>query len=216
MFILFLTDEPYVPVDSLFEADVESVQPVNKIEIDPNDVLFDLPKEDYKNLVKNKNDQRPTSITEYNQTTSNPYQRVKDFEKQLHEEFNQNTKQEKNENKIIPISNKNENYSQSQYSKNVMVEFELDGRIPYDNNMWYIRNPGYTCGFESNGTVVIKIKVDNGGIVTDATYDDSKSINANQCMIDKSILYAKKSRFNYKGGSSFKQNGIIIYRFVSQ
>ena len=31
-----------------------------------------------------------------------------------------------------------------------MVEFELSGRTAFKKDNWYVRNPGYTCGKNSN------------------------------------------------------------------
>ena len=97
-----------------------------------------------------------------------------------------------------------------------MVSFKLDGRSAYDNNMWYVRNPGYTCGYGASGKVVVQIKVDQGGKVVDAQYLSAESSGANQCMIEQSVKYAKKSRFNYKESASSQQTGKITYKFIAQ
>jgi hypothetical protein len=96
-----------------------------------------------------------------------------------------------------------------------MVDWKLDGRTAYENNNWWVRNPGYTCGYGSSGKVVVKITVDQGGKVIHAIYDASASSGANPCMIEQSVEYAKKSKFNFKD-SQGQQSGFIIYRFVSQ
>jgi len=111
---------------------------------------------------------------------------------------------------------KTEATSTNQYSGDVMVEFKLEGRSAFENNLWYVRNPGYTCGYGSSGKVVVSIKVDKGGRVIDAHYDASKSNGANECMIEQAVRYAKKSRFNFKDSSPVQQSGVIIYKFVAQ
>jgi hypothetical protein len=111
---------------------------------------------------------------------------------------------------------KTESTSSNQYAGDVMVEFKLEGRSAFENNLWYVRNPGYTCGYGSSGKVVVSIKVDKGGRVIDAHYDASNSSGANECMIEQSVRYAKKSRFNFKDSSPVQQSGKIIYKFVAQ
>ena len=96
-----------------------------------------------------------------------------------------------------------------------MVEWRLDGRTAFENNNWWVRNPGYTCGYGASGKVVIKISVDQSGKVLQAVYDANASSGANPCMIEQAQLYAKKSKFNYME-SAKQQAGVIIYRFISQ
>ena len=97
-----------------------------------------------------------------------------------------------------------------------MVDFFLPGRTAYDNNNWHIRNPGYTCGFGSSGTVVINVKVNLNGRVLKITYDSSQSSNATDCMIEQAKKYAQMSRFNFSGEASDEQSGYIRYQFISQ
>jgi len=97
-----------------------------------------------------------------------------------------------------------------------MVDWELSSRNPHQNNNWYVRNPGYTCGYGSVGRVTILIKVNQGGSVTLATYDASQSNGANSCMIEQALKYAKLSRFDYSGGAPSMQQGRITYTFISQ
>jgi hypothetical protein len=63
---------------------------------------------------------------------------------------------------------------------------------------------------------VVSIKVDKGGKVVEAQYEASKSSGANQCMIEQSVRYAKKSKFNVKDSAPVQQSGFIIYKFVAQ
>ena len=97
-----------------------------------------------------------------------------------------------------------------------MVEWELVGRTAYKDDNWYVRNPGYTCGYTSNGTVVVRIKVNRNGTVVDAQIRESSSPNATVCMKSKAIEYAKKSRFSFKSSGANLQTGYISYKFISQ
>ena len=106
--------------------------------------------------------------------------------------------------------------SENQFSGNVMVEFELSGRNAFKNDNWYVRNPGYTCGKNSNGLVVVQIKVNRNGNVVFAQVNSSLSNGASDCMLKKAVEYAKKSRFNYSSASAQTQSGLIKYRFVAQ
>ena len=106
--------------------------------------------------------------------------------------------------------------SENQFSGEVMVEWELQGRTAYKNDNWHIRNPGYTCGYNSRGTIVVRIKVNKNGNVIDAQIDNSSSPNASSCMKSKALEYARKSRFNYIASASNTQTGYISYKFISQ
>jgi len=97
-----------------------------------------------------------------------------------------------------------------------MVEWSLADRNPHQNRNWYVRNPGYTCGPGSNGTVTIDIKVNQNGDVSSVAYNPSRSSGANPCMIEQAEKYAKMSRFMYSADAPKIQSGTIIYRFVSQ
>ena len=95
-----------------------------------------------------------------------------------------------------------------------MVEWELTGRTAYKNDNWYVRNPGYTCGYNSKGTIVVRIKVNRNGSVVDAQVDNASSIQVSACMKSKALEYAKKSRFDFKSSGSTIQTGYISYKFT--
>jgi len=95
-----------------------------------------------------------------------------------------------------------------------MVDWSLSGRTAHQNNNWYVRNPGYTCGYGSSGKVSVQIIVNQNGDVVSATASGSAS--ANDCMIQQALKYAKLSRFNYSGSAPKTQTGTIIYTFVGQ
>jgi len=104
----------------------------------------------------------------------------------------------------------------NQYSGNVMVDFSLAGRTAHNNNNWHIRNPGYTCGYNAAGIVVILIKVNAAGKVVKIEFDAAKSTNVSNCMKEQALKYAKISRFNASTNGGIEQSGYIRYQFVSQ
>ncbi|MBK8925619.1 MAG: hypothetical protein IPM74_06860 [Crocinitomicaceae bacterium] len=95
------------------------------------------------------------------------------------------------------------------FAGDVMASFDLKDRKAHA-----LEKPGYTCN--SAGTVMLEIKVDKNGSVRDVTYLPSGSSNATECMIEQSIKYAKRSRFNYSDSAPAVQTGTITYKFVSK
>lgn len=84
------------------------------------------------------------------------------------------------------------------------VSFSLVGR-----NNYKLPPPIYTC--IEGGKVVINIKVDALGFVTEADFNQKSSGTSNGCLVDNAIAYALKARFD----SSEKefQKGSITYLF---
>lgn len=78
-----------------------------------------------------------------------------------------------------------------------------------DRNNYKLPPPIYTC--IEGGKVVINIKVDALGYVTEADFNAKSSGTDNGCLVDNAIAYALKARFN----SSDKefQRGTITYLF---
>ena len=95
------------------------------------------------------------------------------------------------------------------YAGDVMASFNLK-----DRKVHALEKPGYTCN--SAGTVTLEIKVDKNGDVQNVTYLPGSSTNATECMIQQSIKYAKRSRFNYSSTAPAVQTGTITYKFVSR
>ena len=100
------------------------------------------------------------------------------------------------------------------YSGNVMVDWLLKGRTPHQNDNWWIRNPGYTCGYGSSGRVTVHIKVNQNGDVVSVV--PVATAGSNKCMIEQALSYARKSRFNYSSSATSQQEGTITYTFISQ
>jgi hypothetical protein len=79
-----------------------------------------------------------------------------------------------------------------------------------DRNNYKLPPPIYTC--IDGGKVVINIKVNALGNVTDATFNEKSSGTSNGCLVENAITYALKAKFS---GNSAKpsQKGTITYLF---
>ncbi|MEO9512449.1 MAG: hypothetical protein ABJN84_17185 [Flavobacteriaceae bacterium] len=78
-----------------------------------------------------------------------------------------------------------------------------------DRNAYSLPPPIYTC--IEGGKVVINIKVDTSGYVTEADFNDLSSGTSNGCLVDNAIKYALKARFSPDSKAS--QIGTITYLF---
>lgn len=78
-----------------------------------------------------------------------------------------------------------------------------------ERNAYSLPPPIYTC--IEGGKVVINIKVDSSGYVTEADYNDQSSGTSNGCLVDNAIAYALKARFSPDSKAS--QIGTITYLF---
>ena len=78
-----------------------------------------------------------------------------------------------------------------------------------DRNAYNLPPPIYTC--IEGGKVVINIKVDRDGFVTEASFNDKSSGTINGCLVDNAILYAYRARFS--SASKASQIGTITYLF---
>ncbi len=183
-------------------------------------------------IAKDLNDTRVQSEDKWdrNKASKSVEQNVKDLEKQFYAESGESQKREKikatadEAQQKIKLSTSAQTKSKSEVNSSggntafkgkTMVSWELKGREPHQGNEWYVRNPGYTCGHDSNGEVYIKIKVNSSGSVLSATYLPEMSRNATACMVEQARKYALMSRFNFSQ-SSTSQDGKIIYTFITQ
>ena len=183
---------------------------------------------DVSNVSRDMNDDRPFSEEDWSESSyeGDPSEVAKEVERQFFDDAGGEEQRKEllkeHEARLDNSTEENENSNQvntssgNQKSGNVMVEWELNGRKAYKNDNWYVRNPGYTCGYNSNGTVEVRIKVNRSGVVLDATVQGLSSSAVSSCMQRKAIEYAKKSRFNYNPQSASVQIGIIRYTFVAQ
>lgn len=88
--------------------------------------------------------------------------------------------------------------------KRTSISFSL-----VDRNAYRLPPPIYTC--IEGGKVVINIKVDGNGYVTEADFNDKSSGTSNGCLVDNAITYALKARFSPSTKNS--QIGTITYLF---
>lgn len=81
-----------------------------------------------------------------------------------------------------------------------------------ERNAYSLPPPIYTC--IEGGKVVINIKVDSNGYVTEASFNDGSSGTSNGCLVDNALAYAYKARFS--SDSKASQIGTITYLFQSK
>lgn len=184
--------------------------------------------EDYRNVVKDRNDKRETSMTDWSYPlTENEKKTVAQFEKDLlNSTGGDMTREEIRAKALEELEKLKQSGDQGQntpsnsggdkaFAGKALVEFDLDNRDPFQNNRWWVRNPGYTCGhWSGKGIVQVQIKVGQDGHVSNATV--LSATNANSCMKERAVEYAYKSRFTYSSSAPKIQTGTITYTFVPQ
>lgn len=231
MYLQMQTYSSYFAVTPFFD-EAPVVLPEEELLITPEDVQIQQGfKGEVKNASRDMNDSRKRSDDNWhqNKSASEVEQSVKDYEKSLFnetggeakrkalaEEMAKRKQERANSTSKQKESNNTQPGGENAPAGNVMVDWSLSGRSPHQNNNWYVRNPGYTCGYGSSGRVTVAIKVDQNGDVFSALYVPAKSSGANSCMIEQAVKYAKLSRFNYSGSAAKAQEGTIVYTFVSQ
>ncbi len=92
--------------------------------------------------------------------------------------------------------------------KNSSISFSLVGR-----NAVNIPNPIYTC--ESSGRIVVNVKVNEQGFVTNTSINKSSSSTSNECLTEKALEYASDAVFSSLAGRK-SQPGTITYNFQGQ
>ncbi len=231
VYLQFEIYEQYWPVNPFSDQPEVSVQDEKELMVTPEDLMIqqDQSLSDVKSISRSSDDQRKRSDENWSQNapSEDGASKAKDYVKQLFEETGgaakrQAIKEEMEQRKKVQTSSSDRSNEQTSsqkggktaYSGNVMVDWSLKGRAPHQNDNWWIRNPGYTCGYGSTGRVTVHIKVNQNGNVVSAV--PVASSGSNQCMIDQAVIYARKSRFNYSGSAAAQQEGTITYTFVSQ
>lgn len=219
------SNKPYDPFDEGSYIETPEI----KMKQDNIEVPEDFEGQELANYARDlsKKDQKKSDdYSMYSGSAAKTEQDVHDFEKSLYNMTGEAQKREKirkemeerkkaNDSKSSTTENKTQNNGGDEVSgPPAMVDFIVDGRTPYQNNKWYVRNPGYT-NFRS-GKIYINIKVNQSGNVISAVFDPSRSVNATPDMIATAIEYAKKSRFNYLSSAPASQSGWISYTFQSQ
>lgn len=225
------TYREYVPIRSFLDGPRLEI-PEDDIELKPENIEIpsDFNPSDVKSIARDRDDKRERSKDDWaanKMSAADVEKSVKDYEKKLFEESGGDAKRKKiqeemEERKKLEKDKKTDNKkdetsqtgSNKAYSGDVMVEWNL--RAPHQNNTWYVRNPGYTCGYGSSGKVTVAIKVNQNGDVVSAVYQSSLSRNANACMIEQAVKYAKMSRFIYSASAPNLQEGTITYTFIAQ
>ena len=219
----------YFPIEP-FNNGSHIVIPKEEVKLKPENI--EVPKDfipgDVKNISRDKNDKRKRSNEKWfeNKSASEVEQSVKDYEKKLFEEAGGDAKRKKIQQEIDerkkskatnsskPKETTSQNGGNTAFAGNVMVDWSLANRNPHQNNNWYVRNPGYTCGTGASGRVSVSIKVNQNGDVISAIANSVPG--ANECMLEQALKYAKLSRFNFMASAPKIQEGTIIYTFVSQ
>lgn len=230
MYLQLETYTEYVPIKSFFDG--ARIEMPEEIKIKPEDIEIpqDFNPSDVKSIARDQNDKRQRSNDDWSANKPNAAdveKSVRDYEKKLFEEAGGDAKrkqiQQEMEARKREQNNKTTNTKPSDnstsgsnkaFAGDVMVEWNL--RAPHQNNTWYVRNPGYTCGYGSSGKVTVRIKANQNGDVVEAKYDPSLSRNANECMIRQAEKYAGMSRFIYSSSAPKLQEGTITYTFIAQ
>lgn len=221
--------EDLIDGEELYEVQLEQLDDEEKQELREQINLQQT--QELRSIARDLNDTRQASDEDWStqaaaEGQANPEQSAKDFETQvfsetggeatraqIRQQSQARIQQLKQQGQLTASQTNNSNASPHQYAGAVMVDFSVVGRNAYEQNTWYVRNPGYTCGFNAAGTVYVEVEVAASGRVTTAQYIATKSSNASSCMIEQALKYAKISRFT-DGAASAK--GYIKYRFEAQ
>lgn len=97
-----------------------------------------------------------------------------------------------------------EEFTNALKDKRTSISFSL-----VERNAYALPPPIYTC--LEGGKVVVNIKVDASGSVTEADFNDKSSGTDNYCLVENAITYAKRARFS--NSTKIQQIGTITYLF---
>lgn len=227
MYLQMETYTEYYPIEPFFE-EPRLIIP-EEIKLKTENIQVPPASGEVKNIARDMNDTRKRSMDNWSQnkaSSKDVEQDVKNYEKQLFESAGgakerDRIKQEMDNRKSNQKSSTNSpkettttSGGNTAYAGSVMVDWSLSGRSPHQNNNWYVRNPGYTCGHGSAGRITVRITVNQNGDVISAV--PTSTGTANGCMIEQALKYAKMSRFNFSGSSVKSQEGTITYTFIAQ
>ncbi len=214
----------------LQEDILEGEIPFDEIELDPKMLeLLDLADkvsgqpQDVVNTASDENDTRQTSSDHFSTSAIDEevMNDAKSLEKQYfaewaatHEGPDIETDEDPEEDDPLDNNNKPDNATihtngDFKAAGDVLVSFNLKDRKAFS-----LPKPGYTCN--RSGTVKLDIKVDNNGSVKSVVFNEAGSQNADECMINQALTYAKKSRFNLSSTAPAPQSGTVTYKFVGQ
>ena len=216
--------------EGLYEIALEEITPEEKEEL-REQMEMQQQNSDLRSVARDANDTRPASYDNWSAQTGassqgDPEQAARDYEAEVFaqtggaaareriiQESNKRITQLKQQGQTPQTTNTTGSAQPNQYAGAVMVDFSVSKRTAFEGNTWYVRNPGYTCGFNAAGLVHVQIEVNAAGKVSAATYIAAKSKNASACMIEQALKYAKLSRFSPGEGSA---TGWISYKFEAQ
>jgi hypothetical protein len=234
MYVQIQSYEQHFVIKGFGSEQAELIQP-EEIEIQPENIdmqSFNANTQDIKNLVADQNDTRKKSKDDYSESKASAKdvaKSVKEFEAQLFKEAEGNQKREKllkdheeklkkqkEQNTNNQKTNKTQSGGDKAFAGKTMVSFSMKNRTPFENNFWYIRNPGYTCGSNESGEITMRVKIDQSGKVVSAVYASDLSSSTNPCMMEQAKKYALMSRFNYSSSAPSAQEGTISYVFMAQ
>lgn len=179
------------------------------------------PKKDNKKEAETKEDAKPTKTQPVEKKEEKPS--VDDralFTKKENKTDNSKVSEGTSERDIFTDQGKNSDITASQDSKEYSnpysselssngITANLRGRV-----LKYI--PEVKKRFQTNGKVVIKIKVDQNGKVIQVDQDISKSTTNDPSLVKIALDTAQKALFNQDFGASVRQSGSITFEFKVQ
>ncbi len=227
--IVIVIASSFTQVQNVFRMPPEEISidiPLDEIEFEPKlEEILDLKKEPLPNqtitnLVTDANDTREKSYENYSinkqEVSDEVFQNAKELERQFFEEAAANNPSNTvPKNDHVPIETKsdlvkmnNDNGAANKsFAGEVMISFDLINRKAFS-----LPNPGYTCN--NSGVIVIEVKVGADGKVKSTNFLENRSTSATDCLVERAIKYASRSRFNSTSGGS--QTGTITYKFMGQ
>jgi len=114
-------------------------------------------------------------------------------------------------------NNQEEDPEKEQDSNEMAANYQGPTRIYYDlagRNHLYLPIPIYKC--RGSGKVVLKIEVNQKGLVEDAGIIEAQSTTTDPCLIETALSTARISRFNPDVSAPRTQTGTLTYHFVAQ
>ena len=121
------------------------------------------------------------------------------------------------ENLAYENDRKEESQDKDADSREMAANYQGPTRIYYDlagRNHLYLPIPIYKC--RGAGKVVLKIEVNQRGIVEGASIIEAVSTAIDPCLIETALSTAKISRFNPDINAPRLQTGMLTYHFVAQ
>lgn len=199
--------------DPIIEDEIVEEDPLEEAELPTEEAI----NERIQNMMRDANDKRKRSNKNYSE---------KQIEEQLEQKY-KNLEQEiiakrKAEGKGFDPSKyeftPKESDNGDEKASSAEAENQKAGRVASTCNIpgrdCRSKTPAYRC--QTSGKVFIEIKVNQKGVVTSAKVNPSKSTTSNDCLVQESIKYAKRTRVNqdFKGPRSV--DGTVEFNFISQ